>query len=208
MAEFPHLKIKQSIEAKYRSPYGGGKKTKSPITLGNLNDRSGHGKNLLNQTNRIIEEWENVQKERMEIGLPPLPEAIPLFLRIDPKGLKIDSLRGFGIEVISVEDDGVIIGASIEGDLQLKGLKKKIQAFLSETGRDKDQVAKLWNIEEGYKWRIANILSDSLQEKWERIEEDNIYIIDIGVSCSILISDYPSKDPEETENHYLLKVQR
>ncbi len=206
MADFPHLKIKQSIEAKHRSSFFGGNKSKSPTTLGNLNDRSGHGENLLEQANTIIEEWEKIQKERLESSLPPLPDAIPLFLRIDPKELKVDSLRSFGIEVISVEDDGVIIGSSMKGELQLVSLKEKIQQFLTETGRSKDQIAQLWEIEKGKKWRIENILSDELQEKWDSIEDNSLYILDVGISCNIYISDYPNRKKEESEQKYSVRI--
>ncbi|MBK7057066.1 MAG: hypothetical protein IPH52_18860 [Leptospiraceae bacterium] len=124
MANFPHLRIKQSLDATYKPPRGGGGK-KSPITTGNLNNRSAHGNNLLNQANQIIDDWANQLNERVDASLPPLPEAIPLFLKIDSDKMDMDSLRSFGIEIISIEDDGVIIGSSVGEDLQLISLKEK-----------------------------------------------------------------------------------
>ncbi len=205
MANFPHLRIKQSLDAKYKPPRGGGGK-KSPITTDNLNNRSAHGNNLLNQANQIIDDWANQLNERVDASLPPLPEAIPLFLKIDSDKMDIDSLRSFGIEIISIEDDGVIIGSSVAGDLQLISLKEKILKFLNETGRDKNQAAQLWEIETGKSWRLENILSESLLSKWNSISETEIYVVDLGISCNLYISKFPAKKKGETDNKYNSKL--
>jgi hypothetical protein len=93
--------------------------------------------------------------------LPELPDSkvIPVFLQIDTDLFKIDSLSSFGIEIIAEEEDGYIIGAS--GD-NFKSFKEKVDFFIKNRGRSKDQAAQLWNLIIGDKWRLDYILSEEL----------------------------------------------
>jgi len=199
LADFPHLKLSYTLSGEYRPPRPNfGDKIVQEKTGQNLNNRSGHG-NYLSQ--RIVEIAQQRQIELLEReagGLPPLPDAIPFFLEIDPEGLDPDSLRGFGIEVLSVEDDGLVIGASTDG-YDFKDLKKKISNFLEQSGIDKNQAAKLWNIIDGEKWRIEQILSEELQEKWSVLSDSELYTMDLSISSGVYISDAPVQKGESDE---------
>lgn len=188
----------------YNSTQGGrGIRTVNPRTEKNLNSRSAHGGKLSEQLSIVRKEWFSTFHHRSE-DLPRLPNAIPLFLQIDPDDFDPDSLKVFGIEVISEEEDGFIIGAS--SDIDLKSLKEKIEDFIRERGQSKNTAAKLWDIINGQHWRVDQILSQSLQEKWDKIEDETEYIINIGIACYIKIPDYPSRLKTEQDEDYQRRI--
>ncbi|MFX8844731.1 hypothetical protein ABTM93_20045, partial [Acinetobacter baumannii] len=80
-----------------------------------------------------------------------------VFLQIDAKDLDVESLKGFGVEIIAEEEDGFIIGAS---SIDFISLKDKINQFLKEKGKSKNQASKLWSIIEGNQWKLDQIVSD------------------------------------------------
>lgn len=209
---FDHLSLPHRLTGLYNSPYGPGKQVvvieKSVETLDNIKNRESHGKSLDEKSSIIIDQWTNDTKLRKEQGLPDIPESIPLFLQVDPKIFNPDSLRSFGIEVISEENDGFLIGAS--ADLNLSTLKDKIQKFLSEEGKFKDTASQLWDIVTGKQWRIDHILSKSLLKKWDEIENSEIFILDIAIACYVHIPAYPNRANEEeiSEEKFLEKVQK
>jgi len=164
---FDHLSLPYRINGLYNSPYGPGKRAvvvaPSPETLTNIENREVHGKSLKEKASAITGEWTNAFEERKELGLPNIPESIPLFLQVDPKIFNPDSLKSFGIEIISEEDDGFLIGASI--DLNLSSLNDKIEKFLKEEGKFKNTASQLWDIVTGKQWRLDHILSKSLLKR-------------------------------------------
>ncbi len=182
----------------------GGKRTINPRTEKNLNNRSAHGGKLSEQLSIVKKEWLSTYHNRTIEDLPRIPNAVPLFLQIDPDDFDPDSLRVFGIEVISEEEEGFIIGAS--SDIDLNSLTNKIEDFIQERGKSKNTAAKLWKIVEGKQWRVDQILSESLQEKWDKIEDEKEYLINIGIACYIKIPDYPSRGKTESEEDYQKKI--
>jgi len=209
---FDHLSLPHRITGLYNSPYGSGKQTvvvnPSEETLNNIKNRKEHAKTLSEKTTIVTGEWKEEFALRKEQGLPNIPESIPLFLQVDPKIFNPDSLRSFGIEIISEEEDGFLIGAS--ADLNLSTLKDKIDKFLNEEGKFKNTASKLWDIITGKQWRIENILSNSLLKKWDKIDDAEILVVDIAIACFIHVPAYPSRGNEEeiTEEQFDVKVSR
>nr|WP_294862199.1 S8 family peptidase [uncultured Fluviicola sp.] len=217
---FEHLSLPQRINsAKYNSPYGKGKIPvviePSPETLENQNNRGVHGEKLRNKTERLITEWIADFENRNATSLPALPEAIPIFLQVDPKVFAPDKLRSFGIEVIAEQADGYLIGAS--ADLNLSKLTEKIQKFVNQEGKFKDTASQLWDIVTGKGWRIENILSKDLFAKWETINDSDNLVVDIAIACHVKVGGaFPEKRKanleegieEESEEEYQVRVNR
>jgi hypothetical protein len=178
MERFPHLNLIQKIQGSARL-YGGGKPTKQ--SQENIENRVAHSSYLTTQTNAIESFWDGTFQKRREEGLPELdPNIIPLYLQVD-KGFDIeDAFNSFNIEVISEENDGFVIGASLD---KLQGLKDKIDIFTKEQGRSKDKAAQLWQIIDGTRWRVENILSSDLLTKWDSINLEYFFTVDVGIAC-------------------------
>ncbi|EMN02692.1 S8 family peptidase [Leptospira noguchii] len=206
MPDFPHLKLQADLTGFYRSPKVNGGNEQNERTKNNLQNRSEHGGKISKRISDLQKSWIELLKSREDLGLPPLPDAIPLFLETDPDNFNVDSLRSFGIEVLSVEEDGLVIGASTDG-YDFKSLKEKIEKFLTEQGKYKNTAAKLWDIETGNKWRIDQILSSELQEKWSDLEDDREYIADISVSCNVYIPELLTKNDEISDREYAQYVE-
>jgi hypothetical protein len=206
MPNFDHLQIPIKLRGDYDTPFAGGRKKKNPRTESNLTNRKAHGSTLSDKVEIISKSWLSTYHKRTVNDLPPIPNAYPLFLQIDPEDFDPDTLRVFGIEVIAEEEDGFIIGAS--ADIDLNSLKQKIEEFIKNEGRSKNTAAKLWDITEGNQWRVDQILSESLQEKWDAIEDDRNYILNVGIACFIKIPDYPSRKKGENETEYQERIEK
>lgn len=209
---FNHLSLPFRITGLYNSPFGPGKQVvvnnPSDETLNNQKNRKEHANILEEKTSKVTRDWTDGLALRKKQGLPNLPESIPLFLRVDPKIFNPDSLRSFGIEIISQEEEGFLIGAS--ADLNLAILKGKIDKFLKEDGKFKNTASQLWDIVTGKQWRVDHILSKSLLNKWDQIDEAEILVVDIAIACYIHIPAYPNRGKEEeiTKEQYEEKVGR
>jgi hypothetical protein len=204
MPDFPHLELPVKIRGQHNA-HGGGKP--NPKTQANIQNRQVHGSQLSNLSGKKIAEWEEERKNRPE-DLPDLPESISLFLEVDPGSFSIETLESiYGIELISEENDGFIIGAST--DVSLTKLREKIDQFINQSSpKYKNSAAKLWNIVEGQQWKVEQILSDELREKWDLIEDNTEYYFDISVACYVRISDYPEKKEGVSDEKYLESLER
>ncbi len=179
MAQFPHLNFVQKVTGKPRF-FGGGEP--NPVTLEIKQNRKGHSDNLAKTTNKLKEEWTNSINERKENGLSPLsPDTIPVFLQINPDILNSEfNLQNIGIEIISEEEDGFIVGASFDA---LQSLNEKIEGFISEkygTGI----IGELWKIIDGNResWRPEHILSSELLERWKDIRDDDNLELEVSIA--------------------------
>lgn len=185
---FPHIPLKLVKDAppKTRSL----PRKINPTTARNKLQRAKHAKSLNASVEALREEWNETMSIRQREELPSLPEAISIFLRIDPESLPIEDLRKFGIEVIGELEDGYIIGAS--ADITLSSLAAKIQAF-SQAGQN--NVAALWEIIQGKKWRHERILSPELKKEWPQIRDHDQFVVDIGVAClgTVNLPEHPNK---------------
>lgn len=179
MEQFPHLKFIQKITGKPRL-FGGG--TPNLKTKENQENRRGHSNYLSQKTSKIKQDWADQISNRETEGLAPLAlDVIPIFLQINP--LLINSefdLQNLGIEIISEEDDGFIIGTSLDN---LKSLEDTINGFALEK-HGSGLVADLWEIIVGNReeWKPNRILSEYLFENWDTIEDNEIYQVEVGIA--------------------------
>jgi Subtilase family len=186
MADFPHLNFTQKIKAPYKHRgFAGGKLNER--TKSNLDDRKQHAKYLTDSIDTIARSWQTTVAERKEKGLPDLPNdnILPLFLQVDPNKFDIEALKGFGIDIIAEEDNGFIIGASA---VDFFKLRSKIESFTNEKATNPSQ---LWQIVNGFAWRIEHLLSEDLRQKWESISDDEILTVEVSIACYIKISAPP-----------------
>src|SRR5689334_8336113 len=111
MAKFPHLPLTTILDGNYKFkgfPGSG----KAPRSLQNLENRKAHGASL----SKMIEGVELFNKDilqwRAEQGLPELPDSgvIPVLLQVDPNVFDIETLKGFGMEILAEEERGFVLG--------------------------------------------------------------------------------------------------
>ena len=122
MEQFPHLKFIQKITGKPRLFGGGAPNDRTEYNKGN---RQGHSNYLSQKTSKIKQDWADLVSKREAEKLAPLAaDVIPIFLQINPDLINSEfDLQSFGIEIISEEEDGFIVGASLDS---LQSLEKKI----------------------------------------------------------------------------------
>jgi hypothetical protein len=180
MEQFPHLKLVQKITGKPRIHGGGAEKEE---TAANKNDRSGHAGRLSGQILDVENSWTSSIAERENTDLALLdPDLIPIFLKINPDllGAINFDFSQWGIEIISEENDGYILGASIDG---MRSLREKIEGFLViEKGTAK--IADLWGILTGSReaWKPELVLSEELLEKWPDIQDGQNYWLEVSIA--------------------------
>lgn len=177
MEKFPHLKFVQKIVGSPRFNGGG---QKAPRSLDNKNNRGGHSSYLKKSTEDIRNQWFSKYELRDNLNLAPIDsDIIPIFFKINPDEVGYDfDLKKYGIEIISEEENGYIIGASLDG---FNSLEEKIKLFLNEE-RGGGNVADLWEIVTGNQWKPDLILSDYLKSNWSNIEDDKSYLVEVGIA--------------------------
>ena len=192
MEKFPHLKFVQKVIGKPRL-YGGGET--SERTAKNKDNRQGHSNFLFNKTCNIKKDWNTMLSERKEQGLAPIDsDVVPIFLQINPDILTSDfDLKQFGIEIISEEENGFIIGASLD---KLQSLEEKINGFI-ESKHGTGKIAEFWEIIEGddSNWKAEHILSEELLSKWPNIDDNDIFLLEVSIAFDKPIGKEP--DPEK-----------
>jgi hypothetical protein len=187
MERFPHLKFLQKVTGKPRL-HGGG--NPNPRSEENKNNKQGHFGYLSGQTNQIKTSWQDEINRRAALNLAPLDkDVIPIFLKINPDLITYDfDLKQFGIEVISEEDEGYIIGASLDA---FTSLDEKINKFLNEQ-HGGAKIADFWEIIDGNNWKPEHILSDYLKSIWSDIVEDRIYKLEVGIAFDKPLGNAPN----------------
>lgn len=111
-------------------------------------------------------------------------------------------LESFRIEIISQEDDGFIVGASLDN---LKTLEEKIKLFSKEE-RGGEKIADFWEIIDGNRefWRPKHILSAELFENWSTISELQTYQVEVAIA----FTKPAPKEPDSTKKHGLKSRQK
>ncbi|AZJ33994.1 S8 family peptidase [Tenacibaculum singaporense] len=180
MQQFPHLNFSEKIVGRAR--YNGGPRP-SQQTDDNKNNRTGHSSFLTGKTSNLKQSWVEHNKSRQEKNLAPLnPEIQPIFLQINPDllaDIQFD-LENLNIEIISQEDNGFIVGASLDN---LRTLEEKISGFI-DSERGTGRIADLWQIIDGNRedWKPQHILSPELYEKWNEIDDNIDYHVEVSVA--------------------------
>ncbi len=181
MSEFPHLKLPYKISGITKTSGGG---ASGHQTEKNKENRQQHGEYLRKSSKDIHAAWQNSVRARKEAdGIIPNENDIPVFLRIDTKDKNfIDALVLWGIDVISEEENGYIIGASIDN---FSLFEEKLSQFIEESGRNKDTAAKIWELVTDEKWRVNELLKGELRQLWDLIDDAEILIVQLGVACFV-----------------------
>src|SRR6476646_5193019 len=204
---FPHVRLRFFREGNIPPPLPHQRPRRSAQSIANSSDRYGHGSKLQTSLQNLTTTWVETQSKREEEGKPLIKDAISLLLRIDPNSFEAYQLKELGIEVISELDDGYIIGTS--ADANLSTLQKKIDQFIrSEKGGGR--IAELWEIIED-QWQPKCILSEDLLNEWDQIQDQEIYVVDIGVACigtKAQLAAFPKRSPEEDDDNYIARVNR
>ena len=207
MPDFPHLKLPFKVEGRAKPFRGGGKRNPQAeaITNANKENRQNHGQYLGNSANTIVDKWNEIKELKKAEGITfPNENDIPVFLKVDTAVFNLDSLINWGIEVISEENEGYIIGASLDG---LQTFQERINQFLSQEGTYKDTAAKIWELVTDESWRVGELLKGELGVIWEEIEPDVVYTVQLGVSCYIPNKkEYPIRDKFDSEIKFKEKV--
>ena len=204
--QYPHIELKLTKQGN-AAPASSGPRKQHPQTAANADDRWGHGSRLKRSALSLVADWKETQEQREDEEKPSLPEALPLILQIDPSSFDPDGLKTYGIEIIAELEDGYIIGAS--ADVELSDLQKKIEKFISEK-HGGGKVAGIWEILDGTR-RPDYILSPELLAHWDRIEDEQVYTVDVGVACigtKSQLPDYPKGKPDESDDKFIERVNR
>jgi hypothetical protein len=201
---FPHIQLSLAKEG-IASPQGGGRN--NPQTLANYGDRWGHGSRLNSSVSSITTNWKDTQQKREEEEQPELPKSRRIILKIDPSSFDPESLKSYGIELIAEIEDGYIIGAS--ADLELSELRNKIGKFIREE-HGGGKVAEIWDLIDGIQ-KPEYILSPELMAHWDRVKDDQIYTVDVGIACVGIKSKLPNcpkRETNESDEHFEKRVNR
>lgn len=206
MPDFPHLKLPFKVEGSAKPPRGGSRdKLAKERTDKNKKNRSTHGEYLDNSANTLIEKWKTLREKKNAEGIIlPNEKDIPVFLKIDTEVFNIDKLKLWGIELISEEEDGCIIGASIDN---LQSFIENVNQFINEKGQRKDKAAQIWELETDESRRIEKLLKGEIGGIWEILDSDVLYTVQLGVSCYIPNEEkYPVRVELDSEISFQQKV--
>lgn len=162
---------------------GGGKE--SPQTIANRNARQAHSLALDTAAQAFSANWQARMAQRQAAGeaLPDIPSGVPILLQVDP-GLDLDALREkFAFEIVAEQEEGYVIVAS--EDIQIAPFRAMLQGFAVTMHGSATiaQVHKLFD-DPNQTDRLRRILSEHLMNIWGSIDDDQLYIVDIGIACA------------------------
>lgn len=201
--DFTHLPLPLLFQGKPKLRGGG---AVSAQTKRNTANRITHGDYVKRRSAELSCFWKERRAERSENALPEIETGIPILLEIDPSA-DIDFLRGLGFEIVCEIEEGFIIVATEDVDLSV--LKEKADAFIANVTARCNSPAKVYALCEDDD-RLKRVLSKELYAKWATISPDEVYIIDIGVSCcgKIELQKRPKQEDYETDEHYSVRKQQ
>lgn len=207
---FPHINLTLTHKEPAKS-LGGGGGSKENQTEINKNNRQGHGSKIKNIVSSVVDDWrtfkEEQEKEQQENKQSTLPDAITLILEIDTETFDLDDLRTSDIAIISELEDGYIIGAS--ADTNLSKLQKKIENFINNQ-RGGGVIAKILNVLDKHQ-HPEFILSPSLLEKWDQIRDEQVYVVEVGISClgtKTKLPEYPDQKNYKNSENYVKAIKK
>jgi subtilisin family serine protease len=183
---------------------GGGKQ--APETKANRANYAAHAGTLSGAARSASDSWQARQVQRALDHLPVVPAGIPVLLQVDT-GLDLDILREkFGFEIVSEQEDGYVIVAS--EDLHVTELLTMINDFAT----DKYGSATIASIHKLFddptqEERLKRLLSESLYRAWPTIQDDQNYIVDVGVGGlgAMDIPDVPTRGKRDSDADWALK---
>src|SRR5258707_11001484 len=177
---FEHLPLLKRYQGRARLRGGG---STSPQTIANRNARQAHSTSLTSAALTLSTDWQQRKQQSQEQGLPVIPQGIPILLEVDPS-LDLDALREkFAFEIVAEQEEGYVIVAA--EDIQLSSFLAMVQGFAVQI-RGSATVAAVHRLfdDPDQTDRLGRILSDHLMAEWPRINDQQLYIVDIGIACT------------------------
>jgi hypothetical protein len=169
----------------------------------NRANRGTHGARIKQRAGELSRFWQTRRDERSEVGFPDIAKGIPFLLEIDPTS-DLEFLRGLGFEIVCSLDDGFIIVASADANLDL--FMQKIDDFIADKKKS-GSPAKIYALSNDSD-RQSRIMSTSFRTTWDTLQVDKIYTVEIAVSCSGTDplpnkpDDYPERGELESEDDH------
>lgn len=207
MPDFEHLNLLRIVETKPYVGQGGGPR-KGPKTRYNIEHRQEHYDNLTAQLSTIQTAWEENLTAREENDMPALDTAdvMPVFLQIDLTAKDVEALKSFGIEIISEEEDGYIIGAS---SVQFQSFTDRLEQFLNQSNKKfKDSAASILSILTDPSERLKRVLAPGLLAKWQQLDQEPEMVVYVAISSYLKIPDYPTQTDNQSDERYAAVVAR
>ncbi len=177
--------------------------TPSPQTVANRQAVQAHVSALRMSAQSLSTTWQIRQAQRQNQNLPVIPEGIPVLLKVDPS-LDLDVLRDkFAFEIVAEQEDGYVIVAS--RDIQLGPFLQMVDGFSVQV-RGSATVASVHTLfdDPDQMARLHRILSERLFNDWPMINEAQLYVVDIGISCAGTreIPPQPKRGKTETDANW------
>ncbi len=194
---FEHLPLLLRYQGRARLH---GRSSTSPQTLANKNARQAHSAALRAAGKSLTGNWQARKAQRQGQNLPVIPEGIPILLQVDPS-LDLDVLRDkYDFEIIAEQEEGYVIVAS--EDIQLGPFLQMVQGFAVQVHGSTTvaQVHKLFD-DPNQMDRLRRILSERLFNTWPTIDDNQVYVVDIGIGCAGTqeIPPYPKRGKRDTD---------
>lgn len=176
---FEHLQLVLQKRGPARLNGGGGADDE---TVAAKENRAAHSADLRDATLSASLQWSDHQHARLLDDCPELSNGVPLLLRVDTS-LDLDHLKSqFDFEIVVDNEDGYVIVAS--EDVQLSVFQERLTDFVSNI-RGSASVAYLHEIHDGGSdERLRQVLSDQLYADWSKLEDNQEYVLDIGIACT------------------------
>ena len=201
---FPHIPLPFHGTGPYKAPQFPRKK--NPKTKQNLQNREEHAAGLSYAVDALSSAWRERISGRESENLPPIPTGVPLLLEVDPD-VDIDFLRAsFGFEIVAEYDDGFVLVATEEFDLE--GFRSALSAF-AETDRGGNSAAQVYSLDDDDD-RLRRILAPSLYDRWPEIKDDEELVVDVSVEClgTVVLSELEPQRTEEAEDAYFERLRK
>jgi hypothetical protein len=201
--DFEHLPLLLRYQGRARLRGGG---SQAPQTRANKNARQAHSAALLTASQALSTNWQGRKELRQDQDLPVIPEGIPILLQVDP-GLDLDVLRDkFSFEIVAEQEEGYVIVAS--EDIELAPFLAMVNGFAVQI-HGSATVASVHRLfdDPDQTDRLRRILSDRLFTEWPGIDDDQVYIVDVGVACTGTqeIPALPKKGKRDTDADWARK---
>lgn len=178
----------------------------SPQTVANRNARQAHSISLHNASQSFSANWQNRRSQRQGQSLPVIAGGVPILIEVDPS-LDLDVLREkFSFEIVAEQEEGYVIVAS--EDIELNAFKEMVNGFATQVhgAATVASVHRLFD-DPSQTERLRRILSETLFGEWNRIDDGQLYVVDLGIACvgTSEIPPLPRKGKRDTDASWAKK---
>jgi Subtilase family len=200
---FEHLPL--LLRRQGRARLQGGGKT-APQTVANRNAREAHSTSLTSSAESLSANWHQRKEQSHEQNLPVIPQGIPILLQVDPN-LDLDVLREkFAFEIVAEQEEGYVIVAA--EDIDLAPFLAMVREFSVQIHGSATiaSIHRLFDDPEQTD-RLRRILSDHLFGEWPRLNDTQLYMVDIGIACTgtFEIPEPPTRGKRDTDANWAAK---